>query len=767
MNSFTLPDQQTSEQLPREIYISFVSALYGELRSLIIGSVAATGAALLIAWKTGNPYLYASVALILAVATYRAIEVRRYRRSDPSSWTQDDARDWEAHYVIAAAAYVALLSTFCMMTFLLTDDAFSQMLSLSMVIAYHIGVSGRNYAHDKLIDAQILCSAVPLAIGLISAGGYYPLIGILVLLPLFVAMRRIAAGLKNTLVKAVSSASGYSKLASRFDTALTNMPHGLVMFDAQRRAVVLNQSLRSVLGTASQPEQPFSIDSLDDLIAACPFKASPQAERLLKRMCLSASTGRSEKADFPTDDGRFLSVTVQGADSGGFVVCFEDITERRSAEEKVEFLATFDSLTGLLNRNGLDSLIEGTLAKAEADGGRLWVMFIDLDNFKRVNDTLGHHQGDNLLREVARRLTAVVGQAGKTARFGGDEFVVCLPSVDMPTAVELAEAAIAILSKPYQLSNHSVALGASVGVAVSGGRNTTKEKLLRDADTALYQAKADGKGIWRAFEPEMAHRARARQAIETDIRKAVEERRFHLAYQPLVDMKSRHVRTFEALLRWDHPERGSVSPQEFIPVVEDLGLIVSLGRWVLETACLQCLKWPEDIRVAVNLSSLQFRDGNFLEVVRQTLKQTGLPASRLELEITESVLLHNEAGALKDLAGLSRMGVRLALDDFGTGYSSLSYLRWLKLDKIKIDRAFVRDIGQDPKSLKLIAGIVSLAKELGLSVTVEGVETRQQLALLEEIGQIDELQGYLFSKPLHIDETLTLIASLSQKRDAA
>jgi len=376
-------------------------------------------------------------------------------------------------------------------------------------------------------------------------------------------------------------------------------------------------------------------------------------------------------------------------------------------------------------------------------------MFVDLDHFKQINDTLGHAVGDHLLCAVADRLRGIVRESDVIARFGGDEFIVLQSPIRKPEeASTLARRIIEAVSEPYRIDGHRLVIAASIGVAVASAAAVTADVLLQNADMALYRAKFDGRGTWRFFEPDMEVKARARRKLETDLRNALANDDFEIYYQPLYNLKTHAISTCEALLRWPHAERGMISPAEFIPVAEEMGLIVDIGRWVLQRACRECTRWPNQIRVAVNLSPIQFGRGDVVADIHEALTISGLPANRLEVEITESVLLLDTEATRAALLRLRQDGVRISLDDFGTGYSSLSYLHSLPLHKVKIDRSFLQGLGTDDRSWTLLHGVAQLSAQLGLSVVIEGVETEEQLAVIAAEQSVDEVQGFLLSMPI-------------------
>lgn len=743
------PPETSAPAVPLDIYLSLVDSLFAERRTLFIGSLAASAAVLLTAWKTGLWALYACAAAVALVGVARNWDMRRYARLHADISTLEDARHWERRYVLGASIFVALLGIWCLIVFESTDDAFVQLLSVSMVIAQMVGTTGRNFGSDRLVMAQILCAGVPLAISIVSVGNvYYILFGLVLLVPFFISLKFISDRLRRTLLDAVIATRDMTKLATRFDTALNNMPHGLCMFDADRRLLVANKRLIELLDLPPG----LSINGMTARQLMTESVGTGKAPNLDVEMFISDFeahlSGLTGSIFVEIRDSQTLALTTQRMENGGSVVIVEDITERRNAEARIHHLAHYDALTDLPNRTFFHDELNRMLA-AMRRTGPLAILFVDLDEFKQVNDTLGHPRGDELLRAVAARLRGLMRKTDLVARFGGDEFILLqTPIRSSSEAAELADRIVGALSAPYQVDGHQVIIGASIGIAMAPRDGIDADFLLRNADMALYHAKSGGRGASRFFEPEMDARAQARRALELDLRKALAEGEFELFYQPLLNLRTMRITTCEALIRWRHPQRGMVPPMEFIPVAEDMGLIVEIGDWVMRQACLECAQWPDDVRVAVNLSPIQFRRDNLKTVVTQALVQAKLPANRLEVEITESVLLQDVKKAREMLEELAAVGVRICLDDFGTGYSGLSYLNSFPLHKIKIDRSFLRGLEAGGRSLTLLRGVANLSAALGMTVTVEGVETEAQLATLVAEPSVDEAQGYLFSVPI-------------------
>jgi diguanylate cyclase (GGDEF)-like protein len=448
------------------------------------------------------------------------------------------------------------------------------------------------------------------------------------------------------------------------------------------------------------------------------------------------------------EHGRFL----------GFRGIGTDLTQQRRSDEEINRLAKYDSLTGLPNRMLMRRTLDEAL-QSQQGSATCALFLIDLDRFKNVNDTLGHPIGDALLKQVAQRLTSVVGDKGQIGRLGGDEFEAVLPTLhDGPALASLAERLIQQVSMPYSIEGHNISIGASVGIAIAPQVGTCADALIRNADLALYSAKAAGRGTFCFFAPEMHSEAQDRQILENDLRKAIGRGELQLVYQPVVNAQSEQLSGFEALVRWHHASRGVISPSLFIPLAEESGLIPQIGEWVLRTACMEAAKWPEQIRIAVNLSPLQFVDPNLPALVMSALANSQIQPRQLELEITEGVFLVESESTDDMFAKLKSLGVRLALDDFGTGYSSLGYLKKAPFDKIKIDQSFVRGAAKSgSRNAAIIRAIVTLAESLGMDTTAEGAETHDELTLIRELG-CSHIQGYIFGRPMSPEDAGALAA---------
>lgn len=533
----------------------------------------------------------------------------------------------------------------------------------------------------------------------------------------------------------------------QFDMAINNMTEGLCFFDGAQRLLVCNRRYIEMYGLEPDRIRPgMNLREIIDLrFEAGSFPAMSQEEYHHWRSNVAVSASPSDTI-VELKNGRVFEIHHRPMPDLGWVATHDDITEQRRSEVKIAYMAQHDALTGLANRALLNESLERALAQAQGSE-MVAVHLIDLDQFKPVNDTMGHPAGDKLLKMVAGRLRGLAREADTIARMGGDEFAIVQVAIADPAdAIALARRITEVVGEPYDIEGHPVVIGASVGIAVGPGDGRSTDVLVRNADLALYRAKADGRGTFRFFEPEMDAQVQARSSMEQELRRALPGEEFELHYQPVVDLASNRIGGFEALLRWRHGEKGMLNPSTFIPAAEQIGLIVPLGEWVIRQACATAARWPDDLKVAVNLSPSQFRNVGLLQVIVGALAASGLRADRLEVEITETTLLQDSETTLEMLYQLRSLGVRIALDDFGTGYSSLSYLQRFPFDKIKIDRSFVKNIADNVGSLTIVRAVAELATALGMTTTAEGVETQEQLEKIASVG-CTEMQGFLFSPP--------------------
>ena len=550
-----------------------------------------------------------------------------------------------------------------------------------------------------------------------------------------------------------NSEASLAQKSQQLDAALNNMSQGVAMFDGRQRLIISNTQLAKIYRLTpeqTKPGAPFrTILEARAAVGSVPgdvpnFVADSLDQ--VSRMGLSHSY-------YELRDGRTVSVSLQGMDGGGWVSIHQDITAQKRIEAELERLARHDALTGLANRSLFTEKADAALARMRRHGEAFAVLMLDLDRFKSVNDSFGHPAGDALLREIAQRLLNTVREVDCVARFGGDEFAVLqAPCTDQKAGViALSDRILAAVTEPYDFNGRKLILETSIGIALAPQDGDDVDALIKHADLALYRAKAEGRNRYCFFTAAMEAEARDRRELEDDMRMALSRHEFELHYQTIVDLESRQCCGAEALVRWRHPERGVVLPDRFIPVAEDSGLIVPLGEWILRQACADAGKWPSRFKVAVNLSPTQFKHGDLLSVLKSALNDTGLPPQRLELEITEWVLLENNAANLAILRDIKNLGVAIVLDDFGTGYSSMTYLQMFPFDRIKIDQTFIQNIMHHTTDAAIVCAIAGLGRNLGVATVAEGVETEEQLIAVRAAG-CQLAQGYLFSRPVPASE---------------
>ncbi|MGO8914061.1 MAG: PAS-domain containing protein [Bradyrhizobium sp.] len=563
-------------------------------------------------------------------------------------------------------------------------------------------------------------------------------------------------------------ASELEVMNTRFSAALSNMAQGLCMFDGKKRLVVWNDRFAELY---SVPPHLLKVGTpYEEIVAARIARAlrkdtsDPEVRAKVAELAgLSPDASRVDELA----NGRFVLLTRQPMAGGGWVAIIEDITERRRAEAEIVHLARHDVLTGLANRAEFNARLEEASKRLKRNGGTIAVMMIDLDKFKAVNDTLGHPAGDQLLIEVGRRLQATIRETDVLARLGGDEFAIIQEggADQQQGAIALALRIINAISQPFDLSGHEASVGTSIGIALAPESGVEPEELLKSADLALYNVKGSGRNDFRVFQPELLEIANTQQSAENELRDAIAREEFELHYQPVVDVKTRQLSGVEALIRWRHPTKGLVAPDHFIPLAESTGLIVPIGEWILQRACADAVSWPAHVKVAINISAVQFKKNNLFDVILCTLVESGLAPERLELEITETSLLENQEAHLTTIRQLKNLGLSIALDDFGTGFSSINYLTVFPFDKIKIDKSFTQGVLNRADCRAVVASTLALAQGLGIVTTAEGIETEQQFEYMQAAG-VELVQGYLFGRPVPVSEFGRQIATLSADRVA-
>jgi diguanylate cyclase (GGDEF)-like protein/PAS domain S-box-containing protein len=548
-----------------------------------------------------------------------------------------------------------------------------------------------------------------------------------------------------------NQAAELARINVRFDTALSNMTQGLCMFDERKRLVVWNKryaELHDVPEALLKVGTPFEALVTDQLSRGV-IKGYTGADAVKARAAEISELPPDSQRIEELADGRFVLLSRQPMPGGGWLSILEDITERKRAEAEIVHLARHDALTGLANRAEFNQRLEEATKRLKRGGTCITVMMLDLDRFKTINDTLGHPAGDALLIEVGRRLKSTIRETDLLARLGGDEFAIIQEGGEdqHEGAIALALRAITAISEAFDLDGFEANIGTSIGIAMAPEHGSEPEGLLKSADLALYTAKAEGRNDYRIYHPDMLETAASQQLAESELRDAIAQSQFELHYQPVVDVTTRQTCGVEALVRWRHPAKGLVGPDQFIPLAEQTGLIAPIGEWILQRACADAAKWPAQIKLAINISAVQFKKGNLFDVILCALVESGLDPQQLELEITETSLLENQEAHLATIRQLKNLGISLALDDFGTGYSSVTYLTNFPFDKIKIDRTFTREVLERRDYAAVVSSVLALAQGLGKITTVEGIETEQQFEYMRAAG-VNLAQGYLFSPPV-------------------
>ncbi|MDP3406945.1 bifunctional diguanylate cyclase/phosphodiesterase [Bosea sp. (in: a-proteobacteria)] len=736
-------------------YKLLVNSLFSSPASIIPGGVAGILTPFL-CWIATDVAMFLHLTwLVMAIVALRLMTFVSYRRHDHSRDGYEETRRWDRDYFLGATAFSAALGYSCYAALAHTDDPAAHITSVASTIAIASGYVSRNAGRPKFVAVQLLTFCVPMAVGLIQAHNvYYQYIGYFAFLYL-AANIAITNSLHRNLL-ALSDATKQSKaLASALhsqnltlDAALNTMIHGLAMFDRDLKLAVSNAPHRALYGlpeTLALPGTP--ITAIGRFLIERQVVPAGQMRDLREALAEIQETQQTTSREVQTRGGRVLVVTFAPAAEGGVLMSTEDATERKATEARIEQMARFDELTGLANRFEYNNNIVEAFGKLERTGDSFALLYVDLDGFKQVNDSLGHDIGDRVLMETAERLRGAIRSSDLLARFGGDEFLLILPAANHAVVTAIAQRMIDAMSKAFTLDNKTVYVTASIGIAMAPFDGATPADLLRHADTALYKAKAAGRNTLMFFNPGMAEEMLERHELEVDLRKACEDGSLELFYQPIIDLRSGEVVSREALMRWRHPTRGMVPAGLFIPVAEQSGLIATIGDWAIRQACRDAATWEKHIGVSVNISPLQFREPRrIVDAVKNALISANLSSQRLTLEVTESLLIEDNKTTLGVIDELRTLGVTFALDDFGTGYSSLAYLSTYPFAQVKIDQSFTRTVHSSEASKAIIEAVCQLARRLSMNVVVEGIETEQQRIAVQLLGA-QRAQGYLFGRP--------------------
>jgi diguanylate cyclase (GGDEF)-like protein len=769
-----------AEGLSSAAYADLVDCLYGTrigYMSLVAAALLQTGLTFISypGWTTGALVFAMAVVAIVRIALMMAYQT--WRNTGHQANRRSMLRTiigWEAAYAAVGVIMMTIIGVTS--AFSVTHEADTSALAVSVMVSIGIAgcITGRNGSRPRIVAYQIIAVCTPF-VGALAIHGTSTtsIIAVLTLVFFAAAMSSTKAqyrSLKTAIVnerRAKRLTESTKRTAMRLDTALNTMSNGLFMFDEGFKLVVANDRIKTMWG-------PELVESLVGKSASRVGSAlfnmmgieSAESETFRLAFQKAVKSGRANPIELVDHrNNRIFGLRLEAATGGGVVVLIDDITEKRRQDDQIFRLAHADALTGVANRLELNKRLAEMIAGSVIEPSTV-VMYLDLDGFKAVNDTFGHGVGDALLIEVARRIEASARATDVVARIGGDEFVICFATeANLAVASATAKRMIQDVSIPYEIEGRRIDVGASAGLAIIGGSTTDPEGVLREADVALYEAKTNARGSAVWFRTEMDQKAQERRELTIELRAAIEEGSLELHYQPVIDFRSGRIVCCEALARWTSPTRGIVPPDVFIPLAESTDLIHRLGRWSLTQACEDALQWPDPtVVVAVNLSARQF-NGSITSTVEETLQATGLPANRLELEITEGVLADDVEGMKAEMGLLHELGVSMALDDFGMGYSSLSYIHTLPIEKVKLDRSFVRQLDLDPSAVSLIASIVQMTQTMRKELVIEGVETAQQLALVSQAnGRL--IQGFYFSRPLPQSDLIAYMKATDDRNDA-
>ncbi len=732
-----------ASSLPTDVYLSFVNSLFGNRGTLVTGVVVHVAWCLIVFSSTDSVFYVGLALAFVANFIYRIIGFQLYDRLDRQALTYEKIAAVERAYVIGAATTATLLGIGSGYALVVLENSTVGFTCIAMTLGSMMSIVGRNYGSSYAVDTQILGCCVPIIAACVLTGEWHLAAMSLLLVPFGLTTRSMARGVREFLYENVIASREMAAIAGHFDTALKTIAHGLIMLDGNGRIDVINRQARDLLGIDARLD--VKSRGLNDVLTHDAGNVCSKMLRDIDRL----TQGKLNRALLQADGGQHLEFSVSRRSDGGVVLIFEDVSARVAAEDKILHMVRFDSLTGMPSRSYFGELAAEMLERREEPLACLVVL--DVDGFKHVNDLRGHIVGDRLLSAIAAKLTSLTCDACVAGRLIGDEFVLFLTGDDRQMLEKKVGELHAQLQGGYQIGELRLPVLVNGGCVIASADEFSMENWQIRADLALNDAKAKGNGSLTTFRPEMDARYVEEQKLRADLRQAIDERSLYVVYQPMYRPDGSEIECFEALVRWKHPEKGMVGPNIFIPMAEEMGLVTSITRFVIERACRECAAWPSGVPVSVNLSVHDLQNTEIVGFVSEMLLRYGLTPSRLHLEVTESCFMNDPVAVGAILNLFRQKGVTIAIDDFGTGFSSLSYLNSLPLDIIKIDRAFVRDIGTDQRRLKLLRGIVHLSRELELKIVIEGVETPEQLEIIIKHDIADLVQGYIFSPPVPAD----------------
>lgn len=751
--------QSAHTKMPAIDYVSIIASLYKDKRAILFGTGATAIAAGAAAFQASSWILLFHAVVFAVGGLVRLRTAQRFEKNPPHEDDVEAALVWERLAMLCGGVAALNYGMWCFTSLVIVQTPFAELSAVSVSIAALVGVVARNFGLQRLIVLQSILVGLPLCVGLAIAGDVYHFILATLFAPMMFSFLAVARDVREVFLSAVHDRVKVSKLARELDTAMASLSHGVCMLNLDMRVAVANPQFgRILLGYEESDLVGLNFRELLRKAESLDVISKLSSERLMTALVSSETS----KLVLQLANGTNCEVFINSSnDQIGLVV--EDISERLENESRIRYMARYDALTGLPNRAYSSEQIEVRMERSNLASAfpNSMLMVIDVDDFKHINDTMGHPVGDRLLEMVAHRIRQNLDSSVVVGRFGGDEFTVYDDrDVDQFAAEAMANRLASALNEPYHIQEESLLVRFSMGFVINSHRSDNLDGLFKRADLALYEAKAAGKGQVQAYKPEMDRNYQYRQVLKRALKDTIIQGDLSLVFQPIVDTNTGRINSCEALARWHHPEHGNIPPSIFIPIAEEIGVISDVTRWVVKRAAETCMTWPESVSVSVNVSGRDFKDGLLIGIVREALDHSGLPPERLVVEVTESALIDERAHAAQLLQTVADMGARIALDDFGTGYSSLSYVHDLPFNKLKIDRSFTQGVTEDEKSLKLLRSIAHMSKELDLTVTVEGVETDQQLELISDLGMVDEIQGYLFGAPMPAREILALIKAM-------
>jgi len=737
------------QNVPTDVYLSFVSSLFDNRFTLFTGMVVHILTFVTVYVQTGASFYLALCGCFVLIFAFRLHSFFLFDREDKASLTREQIAAWERRYVLGGASTMAILgigSGYAMLAF---KDTFAELACISVAMATMVSIVGRNYGSRLAVDLQTLACCAPMVIGSLLAQDIFKALLSLMLVPFWLTTRAMANGVREFLYENVIASREMAKIADRFDTALSNMTHGLLMLNPNNRIEVVNRKACELLNLGDRSR----LTGCDlDVVLRYGVRhtfVDGSMPNLLQRQLSQLTQGLSNRAVMHFSEDLVLEFSAKRRDEGGVVLIFEDVTARVRADRKILHMARYDSLTGLPQRGYFTELVSERMERPGEFGATVGLMILDVTDFKHVNDLKGHLIGDKLLVAVAARLTELAAGKAVVGRLVGDHFICFFPNVENNRDLEAQMRELhSAACGSFEVLGSQIPVVFSAGAVILGSAEMKTDEWPVKLDIALFESKARSRGQFTLFAEEMDARYLERQRLKADLRAAVDQHGITVVYQPMFTPDGRKLACCEALARWHHPEKGPIAPNIFIQIAEEMGIVSVVTHQVLQAACTECLTWPDTIGVSVNLSVHDLRQADLAVTVERILKETGLSARRLHLEVTESSLIEELSAARAVLDALRALGITISIDDFGTGFSSLSYLDTLPVDVVKIDRSFVRDIGEDQRRLKLLRGIVNLARGLDIGIVIEGVESREQLSLIRKHNCADLVQGYVFSRPI-------------------